>query len=92
MPDMAMYLASALEDSRRAQSDSSSGLRRLAKMINQFYPSQQAQVAAGDEDEQPRRGGRALIGRLIGRSSKREGGRNAEVFELVTPFFSDDWG
>ncbi len=90
MPDMAMYLASALEDSRRAQSDSSSGLRRLAKMINQFYPSQQAPVAAGDEeDERPRLG---VISRLIGRPTRREGGRNAEVFELVTPFFSDDWG
>ncbi len=91
MPDMAMYLASALEDSRRALGDSSSGLRRLAKMIVQFYPNQQARVAA---DEEPRRrGGRAFIGRLIGRTSRSpERRHNAEVFDLVTPFVSNEWG
>ena len=91
MPDMAMYLASALEDSRRAAGDSTSGHRKLAKMIDVFYPSRQGRGADGEEEE-PRRGGRAFIGRLMGRTSRPQGGRNAEVYELVTPFVSGEWG
>jgi hypothetical protein len=84
-----MYLASVLEESRRAAGDSSSGLRRLAKMINHFYPSQES---PGEEEEHRRRGGRAFIGRLMGRTSRPpQGGRNAEVYDLVTPFVSE-WG
>jgi hypothetical protein len=90
MPDMAMYLASALEDSRRAAGDSSSGHRKLAKMIDLFYPKQQRRGADGEEEQ--RRGGRAFIGRLMGRTSRPQGGRNAEVYELVTPFVSGEWG
>lgn len=91
MPNMANYLASALEDSRQALGDSSGGLRKLAKMIDQFYPNQQGRGAAGEEE---RRGGRAFIGRLMGRTSrpKLQGGRNAEVYDLVTPFVSNEWG
>ena len=91
MPSMAMYLASALEDSRRALGDTSSGLRRLAKMVDQFYPNEQDSTATGDEEER-RRGGRGLIGRLMGRSFKPQRGRNADVYDLVTPFISDEWG
>jgi hypothetical protein len=88
MPSMAMYLASALDDSRRAFGVTSSGFRRLAKMVDQFYPT-----PAGGEEEVGRRGGRALIGRLMGRPSKpqRVQGRNADVYDLVTPFVPDDW-
>jgi hypothetical protein len=90
MPDMAMYLATALEDSRRARSDSSLGHRRLTKMINQFYPNQRGRVAA--DEEEPRRRGRALIGRLMRRPSRRQGGgHNAEMYDVVTPFVSE-WG
>jgi hypothetical protein len=92
MPSMAMYLASALEESRRALSDSSSGLRRLAKMIDQIYPNLQNPGAVGEEEEVRRRGGRALIGRLMGRTSRPQIGRNAEVYDLVTPFVPDEWG
>ncbi|KAI0251303.1 hypothetical protein BJV78DRAFT_1126590 [Lactifluus subvellereus] len=93
MPSMAMYLASALEDSRRALGDTSSGLRRLAKMVDQFYPNERGSlgVEAGDEEVR-RKGGRALIGRLIGRTSRPERGRNADVYDLVTPFVPDEWG
>jgi hypothetical protein len=92
MPDMAMYLAAALEDSRRSRGDSSIGLRRLTKMIKQFYPNQRARVAA-DEEEEPRRRGRALIGRLMGRPSRSSqgGGHNADMYDVVTPFVSE-WG
>jgi hypothetical protein len=94
MPSMAMYLASALEDSRRALGDTSSGLRRLAKMVDQFYPNEQDSAATGEEEEERRRGGRALIGRLMGRTFRpqRGRGRNADVYDLVTPFISDEWG
>ncbi|KAF8505674.1 hypothetical protein F5888DRAFT_1604039, partial [Russula emetica] len=89
MPDMAMYLAAALEDSRLARSDLSIGHRRLAKMINQFYPNQRARVEEGE----PRRRGRALIGRLMGRPSgpPQAGGHNAYMYDVVTPFVSE-WG
>jgi hypothetical protein len=91
LPNLAMYLTAALEESRRALGDSSSGLRRLAKMIDQFYPNQASQREAGDEEGR-RRGGRAFIGRLMGRSSRPQGGRNADVYDLVTPFVPDEWG
>lgn len=90
MPSMAMYLASALEDSRRALSDTSSGVRRLAKMVDQFYPNEG--TPATGEEEVRRRGGRALIGRLMGRTTKPPRGRNADVYDLVTPFVPDEWG
>ncbi len=90
MPSMANYLASALEDSRRALNDTSSGFRRLAKMVDQFYPNQS--TTADGEEEVRRRGGRALIGRLMGRTSRQQRGRNADVYDLVTPFVPDEWG
>ena len=89
MPSMAMYLASALEDSRRALGDASSGLRRLAKMVDQFYPDEPGPIVI---DEEGRRRGRTLIGRLMGRTLKPQRGRNADVYELVTPFVPDEWG
>jgi hypothetical protein len=94
MPNMAMYLAEALEDSRRARGDSPIGHRRLAKMIYQFYPNQRPRVASDEEDEGgPRGRGRALIGRLMGRQSKppHGGGHNADMYDVVTPFVSE-WG
>jgi hypothetical protein len=92
MPSMAMYLASALEDSRRAPGDTMSGLRRLAKMVDDFYPNEQESAETGEEER--RKGGRAFIGRLMGRTSRpqRERGRNADVYDLVTPFIPDEWG
>ena len=39
LPDYAMYLHAVLEDSRRAASDTSGGLRKLAKMIDTLYPA-----------------------------------------------------
>jgi len=95
MPSMAMYLTSALEDSRRALSDSTSGLRRLAKMIDQFYPSQPSRGTVGDDEpEVRRRGGRGFIERLMGRTTRpqAQGGLNADVYDLVTPFVPDEWG
>ncbi|KAI0068804.1 hypothetical protein BV25DRAFT_1817721 [Artomyces pyxidatus] len=88
MPSMAMYLASALEDSRRALNDTSSGVRKLAKLINQLYPEDS--VSPMGEGDGGRTGTKALLGRLMGRKTNR--GRNADVYELVTPFVADEWG
>jgi len=87
---MARYLAEALADSRRARGDSSH--RRLAKLINQVYPNQGARVVA-DEEGEPRRRGRAIIDRLMGRPSRspQGGGHNADMFDVVTPFVPE-WG
>jgi hypothetical protein len=92
MPDMATYLAAAVEDSRRARGDSSVGLRRLSKMMNLFYPNQRARVSAEEEGE-PRGRGRAFIGRLMGRQPRppQGGGHNADMYDVVTPFVSE-WG
>src|ERR1700722_9160538 len=38
LPNMALYLQAALEDSRKAMNDSSSGLRKLAKMVDTYFP------------------------------------------------------
>lgn len=91
---MASYLAEALEDSRRARGDSIVGHRRLAKLINQFYPNQRGRVVADEEEEGPRGRGRALIGRLMGRPSRppQGGGHNADMYDVVTPFVVSEWG
>ncbi|TFY83939.1 hypothetical protein EWM64_g54 [Hericium alpestre] len=94
LSNMAMYLTSALEDSRKALNDSSSGMRKLAKMVDQFYPDDHATsaVIGGDGSERP--GSRSLFGRLVrrGNKSKDHRGGNADRYELVTPFVPDEWG
>ena len=87
-PNLATYLASALENSRDAMHDSSSGLRRLAKYIDQFYPSDRA----GLDDAPERSGMRQRLKNLVGIGSRPQRDRNAEMFELVTPFVPDDFG
>jgi len=84
-----MYLQSALEDSRRAMNDSSSGLRKLAKSVDAYF--------ANDEivgvEEGPEK--RSFFKKVIGRGHKqprRDRGGNEEVFELVTPFVPEEWG
>lgn len=88
-PDLATYLMSALEYSRHAAHDRSSGLNRLAKWVDTLYPS--ARVGS-EEDEESRSGGLGeRFGRLFGRSktSKHD---NDERSNLVTPFFADEYG
>ncbi|KAJ7044501.1 hypothetical protein C8F04DRAFT_941351 [Mycena alexandri] len=92
-PNMAMYLQAALEESRKYVNDSSSGMRRLAKMVETCYPVE----SNGEEGERSRVGG--LFKKVIGRagvrkdkSKKKGGGLNEDTYELVTPFVLDDWG
>ena len=87
-PTLATYLASALETSRDAMHDSSSGVRRLAKCIDQFYPNDRTSTL----DDAPERGGmRQRLKNLVGRG-KQQRDRNADVYELVTPFMADEYG
>ncbi|KAJ7781080.1 hypothetical protein B0H16DRAFT_1497015 [Mycena metata] len=92
-PNMAMYLQAALEESRKYVNDSSSGMRKLAKMVETCYPVE----SNGEEGERSRVGG--LFKKVIGRagvrkdkSKKKGGGLNEDTYELVTPFVLDDWG
>lgn len=85
-PDLAAYLITVLSESRVAVHDSSSGLRRLAKLIDTSYPSENTQ---GDEDERERRG---LFDRLLKRSHRQSRDRNADTYDVVTPFYADEFG
>ena len=87
-PNLATYLATALETARDAMHDSSSGVRRLAKYIDQFYPNDRPTL-----DDAPERGGmRQRLKNLVGMGSRPQRDRNADVYELVTPFVPDDFG
>ncbi|KAH9853599.1 hypothetical protein C2E23DRAFT_728625 [Lenzites betulinus] len=87
-PNLATYLASALENSRDAMHDSSSSVRRLAKCIDQFYPNDRV----GLDDAPERAGMRQRLKNLVGIGSKPQRDRNAEMYELVTPFVPDEYG
>ncbi|KAF7301815.1 hypothetical protein MIND_00747300 [Mycena indigotica] len=88
-PNMALYLQAALEESRRQMSDSGSGVRKLAKMLETCYPTTDLK---GD-DERSRMGGLLKkLGRKDRRGKKGKGGGNEDTYELVTPFVLDEWG
>ncbi|KAJ7649896.1 hypothetical protein FB45DRAFT_730138, partial [Roridomyces roridus] len=88
-PNMAMYLQAALEESRRYSSDNSSGVRRLAEMVEVCYPTE----TLPREDEGERSRVDRLFKKVIGRKPrKKKGGiRNEDTYELVTPFRLDEW-
>lgn len=90
-PNLAMYLQSAIQDSRRAASDSSSGLRKLAQCIDSCYQSEAERVAI--DEVVAKRGVGGMIKRVMGRNKTNKNSRgNEEIYELVTPFVSDEWG
>ncbi|KAI0347181.1 hypothetical protein BDW22DRAFT_1322295 [Trametopsis cervina] len=96
-PDLAQYLIGALEESRRAVADRSSGLGRLAKAVDAFYPGsgQMGPLGAGDDDQDPdNRGIRNRIGKFFGRGQSAQAARplNDERSTLVTPFYADNYG
>lgn len=94
-PNMAMYLQAALEESRKYMADSSSGMRRLGKMVETCYP-QMVEPGEDEGSERSRVGG--LFKKVIGRggrkdkSKKGKGGGNEETYDLVTPFMLEEWG
>jgi hypothetical protein len=90
---MAMYLQSVLEESRRAVNDSSSGLRKLAKMVDTYYPCEPENNVVGGEEVLERSTMGGLFKKVI-KLSKPNGskgrGRNDDTYELVTPFVADE--
>lgn len=85
-PDMAMYLQSAIDDSRKAMNDSSSGLRKLAKSVDTYYPNE-GQMGVGEDASDKKSFWK--IGKK--KNKNKQGGRNEEVFELVTPFMAEGY-
>jgi len=84
----ALYLQSALEDSRQAAGDVSGGCRRLAKMLEMYYREEMQRPAVEEENSGKMR-------RLLGvwRKPKSRGRTgNEDVYDLVTPFRMDGWG
>ncbi|EKM59152.1 uncharacterized protein PHACADRAFT_249404 [Phanerochaete carnosa HHB-10118-sp] len=88
-PDLATYLMNALEDSRRAMHDRSSGWSRLAKAIDTIYPSR---AGAGDEDTEERARFTDRVRGFFGRGSRQNRPANDDRSDLVTPFYADDFG
>ncbi|KAH9938257.1 uncharacterized protein B0H18DRAFT_1080994 [Fomitopsis serialis] len=86
-PDLAMYLASALELSRNGPPEGYPGLRRLSKIVDTLYPEDRSEMEA---DEKP--GMRQKFKNFVGLGSKPQRSRNAEMYDLVTPFVPDDYG
>ena len=95
LPDFAMYLHSILKDSRRAGNDSTSGLRKLAKMVDTFYPQTNNTVGdvLGAADEPEKRGMGDIFRRALGRERRKHGqsGGNADTYEFITPFRIDEY-
>lgn len=82
-PHLALYLQAALEESRRYLNDSSSGMRKLAKMVSQCYPAQVIDTSVTDP---PTKGGRKW---LPWKKAKSKQDANTEMYLLVTPFLPD---
>ncbi|KAF8195717.1 hypothetical protein K438DRAFT_1906380 [Mycena galopus ATCC 62051] len=92
-PNMMAYLQAALDESRKYMNDSSSGMRKLAKMVEMCYP----QTVEPGEDEDKGRSVGGLIKKVIGRGGRKDRTKkdkrgNDDTYELVTPFVLDDWG
>lgn len=86
-PDLAMYLASALELSRNGAPEGYPGLRRLSKLVDSLYPEEHVDMEADEKV-----GMRQKLKNFVGLGSKPQRSRNAEMYELVTPFVPDDYG
>jgi hypothetical protein len=93
-PNLAMYLQSAVEDSRKAANDSSGGVRKLAHNIDSCYPRDNERPDSLDLSETSRsRGVGGMFKRVINRGKTPKGrGGNEEIYDLVTPFVSEEWG
>ena len=89
-----MYLQAVLEDSRKALNDSSSGLRKLARMVDGLNPQDHNGTVhvLGPEAGVERRG---FIKKALGlgkTSRDKSRGGNADTYDLITPFRLDNWG
>ena len=84
-PNLATYLMAALEESRASSQDNT---RRLSKIIDMCYPSEQP--ADDGEQESSGMGGLFSLFRRNRHRQTRDG--NADTFDVVTPFVPDEWG
>ena len=91
-PNLAMYLQSAVQDSRRAANDSSSGLRKLAHYIDSCYQTEAGCIAPIDQEAASKKGVGGMFKRVMGRNRASKSRGNEEIYDLVTPFVSDEWG
>lgn len=92
-PNLAMYLQAVLDESRRHLGDSSSGVRKLAKMYDACYPPSPHEASLYPPETPNSVGG--LFKRVIGRgnrNNKKARGTNEDTFEFITPFRPDEWG
>jgi len=89
LPNLAMYLQAALDESRRAVHDNTGGMRRLAKMVDMCYPNERCDDGSNGPEKTTVGG---LFKRVIGRGNNRVRGVNEDTYELVTPFVPEDWG
>ncbi|KIK67975.1 hypothetical protein GYMLUDRAFT_238152 [Collybiopsis luxurians FD-317 M1] len=90
-PNLALYLQAALSESRKYLKDGSSGIGKLAKMLEYCFPKE----FNGGTDAVERSGVSGLFKKVIGRggkSSKKGRSGNEETYDLVTPFVPDEWG
>ncbi|KAJ3789439.1 hypothetical protein GGU10DRAFT_392630 [Lentinula aff. detonsa] len=90
-PNLTLYLQAALDESRRYLNDSSSGMRKFAKMLEHCFPDEFDSGARTSEKSRVT----GLFKRVIGRgakSSRKGRGGNEETYDLVTPFVPDEWG
>ncbi|TFK55893.1 hypothetical protein OE88DRAFT_1731528 [Heliocybe sulcata] len=90
LPNMALYLQSALDESRKAMSDSSSGMRKLAQLVDSCYPEEMTVYEESDMPE--RKGVKYRLRKVFGKKESRERGGNEDVYELITPFVLDEQG
>jgi hypothetical protein len=81
LPDLALYLAAALEGSRRVK-DAANAARRLSRFVDEFYPAE-APVGMEEDDADERR---PRWKRFMKRSKPPTQSVNANMYELVTPF------
>lgn len=95
LPNYALYLQAVLRDSRRAMNDSSSGLRKLAKVVDMIYPpTSEHMEGLGPEASAPERHRMGnFFRRALGRGDRNSGqrGGNDDSYEFITPFRIDEY-
>ena len=90
-PNMATYLASAVEESRRTMHDGSSGMKRLAKTLDTLYPAKVELGMEDDEPDKPAGGMMNMFKNVFGRGKKDQRRNDDNYADLVTPFVPE-WG
>ncbi|KIJ49337.1 hypothetical protein M422DRAFT_27697 [Sphaerobolus stellatus SS14] len=101
LSNLALYLHSALRDSRsrKVQNDPLNGMRRLAKLIGNFYPDEVPTTqsnASQAEEKKVSKGVGGLFKRVIGGRGKFKGAEadeelNEETSTMIMPFRIDQY-